>query len=137
MLDVLAGVMILAAVSITVWVLVLLWQVTQGAVSPKLLSRLSGNPKLMAGYFRVARMLGFVSIGIAILAAFELILVLENYPGLTTVWAFAALSIGAYLLSRRCAQAATAAHNSGASTHTRTKCFCTALAEQMGVGPSV
>src|SRR5207245_8386343 len=115
MLDVLAGVMILAAVSITVWVLVLLWQVTQGAVSPKLLSRLSGNPKLMAGYFRVARMLVFVSIGIAILAAFELILVLENYPGLITVCAFAALSIGAYLLSRRLAHAASAATTAGSS----------------------
>src|SRR2546425_817093 len=121
MLDVLAAVMMLTAALITVWVLLLLWQVSRGAVSPKLLSRLLGNPKLIAGFFRVARILIVGSIGLGILAAFQLILVLENYPGITIVWAFAALSMGAYLLSRRLAQAASAAEKAGASSQAQTK----------------
>ncbi|HEX9341307.1 MAG TPA: hypothetical protein VF992_09115 [Thermoplasmata archaeon] len=112
---------VLAAVLLTAWVLVLLWQVMRGAVSPKVVSRLSGNPKLIAGYFRVAQILVFAAIGLGIVVAFLLILVLENFPGVGVLWGVAALSIGAYLLSRRLAQTALAAESAGAPRQSQTK----------------
>jgi len=112
---------VLAAVLITAWVLVLLWQVTRGAVSPKVVSRLSGNPKLIAGYFRAAQMLIFAAIGLSILTAFLLVLVLENFPGVGVLWGVADLSVGAYLLSRRLAQTALAAEKADAPRQSQTK----------------
>src|SRR6266487_2696859 len=107
---------VLAAVLLTAWVLVLLWQVMRGAVSPKVVSRLSGNPKLIAGYFRVAQILVFAAIGLGIVVAF-----LQIFPGVGVLWGVAALSIGAYLLSRRLAQTALAAESAGAPRQSQTK----------------
>ena len=112
---------LLAAVLITVWVLVLLWQVTLGAVPQKVVSRLSDNPKLIAGYFRAAQVLIFAAIGLGILAALQLIFVLENCPGVGVLWGIAALSVGAYLLSRRLAQTALAAENASAPGQSQAK----------------
>lgn len=111
---------VLAAVLITIWVLVLSWQVARGAVSQKLVARLSGNPRLITGYRRSARALIVGSIGLIVVLAF---LFLEQSAGINMwyLWALAALIAGGLLLSKRLVQTASAAEKVGASGGPQTK----------------
>jgi hypothetical protein len=105
----------LAALVVTVWVAVLLWQVVRGAVSERSLSRLLDNPKLVTGYRQTARAVMVGSIGLAIMAGFLWVLFLQKSPGVTLWygWSVAALTAGALLLSRRLVQVAMAAEKVG------------------------
>ncbi len=119
MLDITA----VAAVLMTVWVLVLLWQVARGSAPRRIVRRLSGDPKLITGYFRAARVVMLGSLALIAPASLMLVLYLANSPGVTMwlVWLFVVLVPSGFLVSKRLALTASAAEKVQASGQSQTK----------------
>ena len=119
MLDITA----VAAVLLTVWIVVLVWQVARGSVPARIVHRLSGNPELITGYFRAAKVVMVGSLALIIPASLMLVLYLVNSPGVTfwLVWVLAALVPSGFLVSRRLALTASAAEKGRAVVQSQTK----------------